>query len=101
MNPFEAKAATFARIKNVQKKRMERDFSYNPFAFLILALFLGAGILLQYRTSGNFDWEKIASTAIATIAGVIVIAAIPLWVTVLTMIALGWLSMFVWLESGY
>jgi regulator of protease activity HflC (stomatin/prohibitin superfamily) len=101
MNPFTQKAATFARIKNVQKKSLERDFSYNPFAFLILALFLGTGVLLQYRFLNDFDWGKTAFTAVGTIAGVIVIAAIPLWVTVLTMIALGWLSMFVWLGSGY
>jgi hypothetical protein len=48
----------------------------------------------------DFDWGKTAFTAVGTIAGVIVIAAIPLWVTVLTIDSAGWLSCSSGWEAG-
>ena len=47
------------RIKNLQKIKLHRDFNFNPFSFLVLGLFLLAGIMIQYFSDWSLDRKSV------------------------------------------
>ena len=91
----------FARIKNIKIKRMEKDFTYNAFTYLILCVFMAAGIVLQIKTGSDWLWKEIAYVSAGTIIAASITAVVPQWATPLKFIVLGWLAMFIWLGIDY
>lgn len=95
------KVPEFSRIKNIQKKHLEKDFTYNAFSYLILSLFIAAGILVQVRFGGISLGREIAIIAAITVGAASLIALFPQWSTALKMVILGWLALFIWLSTDY
>lgn len=89
------------RIKNIQKKFLAKDFSYNAVSFLVLGIFIGIGLVLQMLYSydvGLYDYIPIAAGLV--IAGA-VIALIPMWITVVLMVIALWLNIIALLDISY
>jgi SPFH domain / Band 7 family len=86
-------ANKFNRIKNVQGFAMKKDFIFNVFSFMILALFFGIAILIQSIYIGPVDPLIMGKTAGSIIGVGILLMAIPLWSTVIMMVILLWAGM--------
>lgn len=88
-------ANKFDRIKNIQGFSIKRDYVFNVFSFLILALFFGIALAVQSFIAGPIDpviMGKIAGSVIGV--GILLMAA-PLWSTVIMMIILIWSGMLI------
>ncbi len=86
-------ANKFNRIKNVQGFSMKRDFAFNVFSFMILALFFGTALLVQSIFAGPVDPLIMGKTAGSIIGVGILLMVLPLWSTVILMIILIWAGM--------
>jgi SPFH domain/Band 7 family protein len=83
----------FNRIKNVQSFSLKKDFVFNVFSFMILALFFGAALAVQSILVGPIDPMIMGKTAGSIIGVGTVLMAIPLWSTTIMMIILIWSGM--------
>ncbi len=83
----------FDRIKNVQGFSMKKDFVFNVFSFVILALFFGTALLIQSIFAGPVDPLIMGKTAGSIIVVGILLMVLPLWSTVILMIILLWAGM--------
>ncbi len=83
-------ANKFDRIKNVQGFSMKKDFVFNVFSFMILALFFGTALLVQSIFVGPVDPLIMGKTAGSIIGVGILLMVLPLWSTVILMIILIW-----------
>jgi hypothetical protein len=86
-------ANKFDRIKNVQGFSMKKDFVFNVFSFMILALFFGTAILVQNIFVEQVDPLIMGKTAGSIIGVGILLMVLPLWSTVILMIILIWAGM--------
>jgi len=86
-------ANKFDRIKNVQGFSIKKDFVFNVFSFMILALFFGAALAVQTIFIGPLDPLIMGKTAGSIIGAGILLAAVPLWAIVILMIILIWTGM--------
>ena len=83
-----ASSESFSRIKNQPGKKLEKDFHFSTYSFLILFIFsaISAGLLLFHDA-----WvspESLASIGAGMVLAGIFMAALPLWsVQVLSLIA--------------
>ena len=82
------------RIKNVQKKALQPDFSYNIFSFLVFGIFLAAGIFLQHLLDSTVPTEQIVGIALGAIIVGGILTAFPLWVIIVQLIIASWLGMY-------
>ncbi len=89
----------FDRIKNVQGFSIKKDFVFNVFSFMILALFFGAALAVQTIFIGPLDPLIMGKTAGSIIGVGILLAAAPLWAIVILMIILIWAGMLL-MELG-
>lgn len=85
----------FDRIKNVQGLSIKKDFVFNVFSFMILALFVGAAMAVQTIFIGPLDPLIMGKTAGSIIGAGILLAAAPLWSIVILMIILIWAGMLI------
>ena len=83
----------FDRIKNVQGFSIKKDFVFNVFSFMILALFFGIALTVQSIFIGPLDPLIMGKTAGSIIGAGILLAAVPLWAIVILMIILIWAGM--------
>ena len=83
----------FNRIKNVQGFSMKKDFVFNVFSFMILALFFGTALLVQSIIAGPIAPVVMGKTAGSIIAVGILLMLVPLWSTVILMVILVWAGM--------
>ncbi len=88
-------ANKFDRIKNVQGFTMKKDFIFNVFSFMILALFFGAALAVQSILGGPIDPLIMGKTAGSIIGVGLLLMAAPLWSAVIMMIILIWSGMLV------
>lgn len=97
MNLFEERNA---KIKNFHPKKLSRDFSFHALSFLILTLFVLAGIGLQMALAPDSSVTEIMNIAIAILTGGVILSLLPFWsVTVLLMISL-WVGALAFLNYG-
>ena len=88
-------ANKFDRIKNVQGFSIKKDFVFNVFSFMILALFFGAALAVQSIFTGPLDPLIMGKAAGSVIGAGILLAAAPLWAIVILMIILIWAGMLI------
>ena len=86
-------ANKFNRIKNVQGFTLKKDFVFNVFSFMILALFFGLAILVQTVFVSPIDPLIMGKTAGSIIGVGILLMVLPLWSTVIMMVILIWAGM--------
>lgn len=98
---MEIKKAQFSRIKNIQIERMEKDFTFNAFSFLILGIIVTSGVLCQFMFSSHPDKNLILYVCVGILLGGGLLTVVPKWISVLQLIALGWIAMFAWLGGMY
>jgi regulator of protease activity HflC (stomatin/prohibitin superfamily) len=91
MNMFQEK---IQRIKNVQKKTLQPDFSYNIFSFLVFGIFLAAGIFLQHLLDSTVPTEQIVGIALGAIVVGGILTVFPLWIIIVQLIIASWLAMY-------
>lgn len=73
------------RIKSRAGFTLPRDFVYNPFSFVVLALFLGAGMTLEWFFGPPLDLSVAGIIAASVLIGGVMIAILPTWAMVLFM----------------
>ena len=88
-------ANKFDKIKNVQGFSIKKDFVFNVFSFMILALFFGAALAVQSIFTGPLDPLIMGKAAGSVIGAGILLAAAPLWAIVILMIILIWAGMLI------
>ncbi len=92
----------FARIKNLPIHKIEKDFTFNAFSYLILAVIVAAGLILQFLFSpAPTETMDIIYICLGVLVAAGILTVIPKWVSVLQFVALGWIAMFAWLGSEY
>lgn len=80
----------FDRIKNVQGFSIKKDFVFNVYSFLLLALFFCIALTVQIFIAGPIDSIIMGKTAGSIIVVSILLMIAPLWSTVIMMIILIW-----------
>ena len=91
----------YERIKNLPKFEIPKDFSYNAFSFLVLGIFLGAGIAVQFLTQGAMDVHDLLAIVIGTVFAAGLLTLFPMWITVIQFIILAWIGMYVGIEGNF
>ena len=89
------------RIKNLQQFTIEKDFSYNMFSYLVLAVFLGAGIIIKMASGPAGFTEEYVGIAVGTMAAAFILTLFPLWISVVQLIILSWLLMYAFLSVNF
>jgi len=95
------KKEQFSRIKNFPIHRIEKDFTFNAFSYIILGVLVIAAVVLQLKFSIDPNTEYIIYISFGALVAGGILTLMPKWMTVLQFIALGWIAMFAWLGSGY
>ena len=88
-------------IKNLHLPRLKKDFRFHSFSVLILILFLISGIFYQLYIGEFTDEISILLICSGTILISIYLFIFPIWNLLITLIMLGWVSIFAWLGAGY
>ncbi|MDA3939289.1 MAG: slipin family protein [Spirochaetia bacterium] len=83
----------FDRIKNIQGFTLKKDYVFNVFSFMILALFFGLAILVQTVFVGPIEPLIMGKTTGSIIGVGILLMALPLWSSSIMMIILIWSGM--------
>jgi regulator of protease activity HflC (stomatin/prohibitin superfamily) len=89
------------RIKNQHPVVFSKDFRYNIFSLMLLAPFIGGGVVLQYVLFPAVEFTPLALILTAGLGAVSLIALFPTWSTVFKIILLGWILMFAFLDTAY
>ncbi|MBN1698621.1 MAG: slipin family protein [Spirochaetales bacterium] len=84
----------YERIKNLPVFKLPRDFGYNAFSYLVLGIFMGVGIAVQYYTQGPIETETLVAVVIGTIIMGGFLTIFPLWITVIQFLILSWVGMY-------
>jgi regulator of protease activity HflC (stomatin/prohibitin superfamily) len=88
MKLFQSRMDRIERIKNLPKRSIPKDFNYNAFSYLILVLFIAAGIAAQTQVDPGVDMTAVAAVAAFLLIGGGVVAALPMWGVVLQLLIL-------------
>ena len=96
-----AKKEQFNRIKNLQIPRIEKDFTFNAFSYLILGVIVAIGVVLQFLFSPDPDTDYLIYVCLGVLIAAGLLTLVPKWISVLQFIAIGWIAMFAFLESDY
>jgi regulator of protease activity HflC (stomatin/prohibitin superfamily) len=91
----------YERIKNLPRFKIPKDFGYNAFSYLVLGLFLGAGIAVQILTQGVMDSDILAGVVIGTIVAGGFLTLFPMWITAINFIILAWIGMYVKIGGNF
>jgi regulator of protease activity HflC (stomatin/prohibitin superfamily) len=98
MNLFQSK---IDRIKNLQRQRFFKDFNYSAVSFMVLALFILAGVLIQgAAVTGTSIIDSLAVGA-AFLLAALAAALIPMWVFIMQLLIIIWIGVFVMLSSDF
>ncbi|MBN2735599.1 MAG: slipin family protein [Spirochaetales bacterium] len=83
------------RIKNLPKLHLPKDFGYNAFSFLVLGLFLAAGIVIQNLAVGELESEVILAVVLGTFMCGGILYLVPMWIAVIQFSILAWVGLYV------
>lgn len=78
------------RVKNNPSITLSRDFHFNPFSYLLLGVFLIAGVLVQHFFTG-MDLTTLVAIAGSLIGQAIILTLLPIWSVMLIFQILFWL----------
>jgi len=91
----------FERIKNLPRFKIPKDFGYNAFSYLVLGIFLGAGIAVQIITQEAMNAEILAGIVIGTIIAGGFLTVFPMWIVVIQFIILFWIGMYMKVSGNF
>jgi len=89
------------RIKNVQKQVFSKDFNYNAVSFLVLGLFIAAGVYFQLIFQPAVDMDELYMTAAGLLAAGAFLAAVPMWIFLVQLIIVLWIVVMAVLGTGF
>ncbi|MFP4364373.1 MAG: slipin family protein [Spirochaetia bacterium] len=98
MNLFQEKVE---RIKNAHKQLLVKDFQYNVFSYLMLAIFLSAAVGVQFFLFPETASFKLVVTAVCVLAAGGLLTIVPMWISVIQFIVLAWVGLFAFLDLSY
>jgi regulator of protease activity HflC (stomatin/prohibitin superfamily) len=98
MNLFQSK---IDRIKNIQKQRFFKDFNYSAVSFMVLALFILAGVITQSAAVPGTPIINSLSIGGAFLLAALIAALIPMWVFIMQVLIIIWIGIFVTLSADY
>ncbi len=78
------------RIKNMKGFVLKKDFNYGALSFLVLALFLAGGAILQLLLYPTMPHDAIVMVSTIAFTAAIIIAIFPLWTLVMAIILILW-----------
>lgn len=78
-----------SRIKNMPKKRIKRDFSYNAMSFLLMTFFIFGGLISEIIFGYELDYESAAILVGGAFLGSIILFIFPFWGLVMTLLLVG------------
>jgi regulator of protease activity HflC (stomatin/prohibitin superfamily) len=84
----------YERIKNLPRFNLPRDFGYNVFSYLVLGVFLGGGIAVQFFLQAPLQTENLVTVVIGTIIMGGLLTFFPMWITVINLIIIAWIGMY-------
>jgi regulator of protease activity HflC (stomatin/prohibitin superfamily) len=84
----------FDRIRNLPRGVLPRDFRLNPLALLILAVFLGAGVVWQVIVGLTAPPVELVYITVEVIVSAVLLMLLPSWALVLVLLAGLWIGMF-------
>jgi len=84
----------FDRVRNLPRPVLPRDYRLSPLSLLILALFLGAGVIWQTVAGLSAPPIELVYITAEVIFSGILMMLIPAWALVLVLIAGLWIGMF-------
>jgi len=84
----------FDRIRNLPRGVLPRDFRLNPLALLILAVFLGAGVVWQVIVGLAAPPIELVYITVEVIVSAVLLMLLPSWALVLVLLAGLWIGMF-------
>jgi regulator of protease activity HflC (stomatin/prohibitin superfamily) len=88
-------------IYNLPLSQISPDFKSNPLSLFFDIVFFVAGVLVQTALTPSVAVFNILYVGAGVIVAIAVIAKLPKWAAVLTVLACGWLSAFAFLDSSY
>ncbi len=80
------------RIKNIKTPGLSRDFSFSAVSFLVLGIFVAAGIFLQLQLFPESSFRDIVQLATALFFGGVLIAVIPVWLFTIVTVGFIWIT---------
>jgi hypothetical protein len=83
---------SFDRIRNIQRTMLPRDFRFNPLALLVLALFLGAGIVWQLSSPLPLGAVELSALAGSVLGFALVLLLFPSWALILVFVGGLWIG---------
>ena len=98
MNLFQAKSN---RVKNFQTPVLQKDFSYSAVSFLVLGIFVAAGVFIQFRIFPDSDIENIVQLAAGLFFGGVLMALLPLWIFSIVIISAIWINLLAFFSLEY
>lgn len=82
----------FDKIKNIKGFTIKKDFSFTAISFFTLTLFMGIGAWVELLIFPYFPFEGIVLLSIFVLAAALVIMILPLWLTVMSIIIIMWIT---------
>ena len=98
MNLFKTKSD---RIKNLQTPIMQKDFSYSAVSFLVLGIFVAAGVFLQFQLYSEVKIELVVQLTAGLFFGGVLMALLPLWIFSIVIIAAIWINLLAFFSLGF
>lgn len=89
------------RIKNIQQKIFLKDFSFNAFSYLVLGIFIAAGLLLQVRIFPHTHLRHLIYISLGLLVFAAVLTQLPSWKIALQLVILLWLGVIALLDLSF
>lgn len=87
-------------IKNLIKKKMEKDFSFNPVAALLFSIFTGAGFVLYYSVISGLDLKEFVIFLYFPVIMMVMFSLAGRWESVVLLDLIAVICYFWWKGSG-
>lgn len=88
MNLYQKK---FDRIKNIKGFTLKKDFSFGAMSFFTLTVFMAIGAWVELLVFPNFPLEGIVLLSTFVLVTSLIIMALPLWLSVMTILIIMWI----------
>lgn len=98
MNLFQVK---IDRIKNMQPKKLSKDFNFSTISFLVLGLSIFIGIVIQLSLTPDAAIEDIVYIAIGGLGAGLLLAILPLWICIVQLIIVLWIAILALLDLSF
>lgn len=98
MNLFQSKSN---RVKNIQPPVLHKDFSYSAVSFLVLGIFVAAGVFLQFQLVPDSNIESLVQLSAGLFFGGVLMALLPLWIFSIVIISAIWINLLAFFSLDF